>query len=231
MAWNGSGTFSRITTTVSPAVGGTTIDVADQNTYTADVTAGISACLAKNGENAATGNLDMGGFRHTDVADAVAATDYAALGQVETLIAAEIEDIGFSVYDTVSAPSTNTWTQIAWTTETRDPGNNFASNAYTCPTDGVYQFNAGLTYASMAATSGPHEIAIYLNGSVYRVSGNVWNSTVGVASLGLQISISDAFSASDVITVWTRHQGAATEDFQVADAYNFFNGHRVVRTG
>ena len=83
MAWNGSGTFSRITTTVSPAVGGTTIDVADQNTYTADVTAGINACLAKNGENAATANLDMGGFRHRNVANGSALTDYASLDQVQ----------------------------------------------------------------------------------------------------------------------------------------------------
>ena len=49
MAWNGSGTFSRISTSVSPAVTGTTIDSADMNTYTADVTSGINSALAKNG--------------------------------------------------------------------------------------------------------------------------------------------------------------------------------------
>ena len=82
MAWSGTGTFSRIVTTVSPATSGTTIDVADQNTYTADVTNGINACLAKNGENTPSSDLPMGGQKHTGVADGVAANDYAALGQL-----------------------------------------------------------------------------------------------------------------------------------------------------
>jgi len=83
MAWNGSGTFSRIVTTVSPAVGGTTIDVADQNSYTADVTAGITACLAKNGENAATGDINLGSNQLKAVADGTLATDGVNVGQVQ----------------------------------------------------------------------------------------------------------------------------------------------------
>ena len=83
MTWNGSGTYNRLTTTVSPATANTTIDVADQNNYTADVATGINACLAKNGENAATGNLPMGGYKHTNVADGTAASDSTSLGQVQ----------------------------------------------------------------------------------------------------------------------------------------------------
>jgi len=83
MAWNASGTFNRIVTTVSPAVGGTTIDVADQNSYTADVTAGINACLAKNGENAATGDIDLGSNQLKAVADGTLATDAPNVGQVQ----------------------------------------------------------------------------------------------------------------------------------------------------
>ena len=83
MAWNASGTYSRPVTTVSPAVGGTTIDVADQNTYTADVTAGINACLAKNGENAATGDIDLGSNQLKAVADGTLVTDAPNVGQVQ----------------------------------------------------------------------------------------------------------------------------------------------------
>ena len=83
MAWNASGTFNRIVTTVSPAVGGTTIDVADQNTYTTDVTAGINACLAKNGENAATGDIDLGSNQLKAVADGTLVTDAPNVGQVQ----------------------------------------------------------------------------------------------------------------------------------------------------
>ena len=83
MAWNASGTFSRVVTTVSPSVGDTTIESSAMNTYTADVTAGINACLAKNGENAATGNLDIGSYKITALADGTAATDAATVGQVQ----------------------------------------------------------------------------------------------------------------------------------------------------
>jgi len=83
MAWSGTGTFNRIVTTVSPAVGGTTIDVADQNNYTADVTAGIDACLAKNGENAATGDIDLGSNKLTNVSDGLLVTDGVNVGQVQ----------------------------------------------------------------------------------------------------------------------------------------------------
>lgn len=82
MTWNGSGTFSRKTTSVSPATGNTTIDSADMNAYTADVTDGINATRAKNGENSPTANLPMGGYKHTGAADGVDDTDYVTMSQL-----------------------------------------------------------------------------------------------------------------------------------------------------
>jgi hypothetical protein len=106
MAWSGTGTFSRIVTTVSPATNGTTIDVADQNTYTADVTNGINACLAKNGENTPTSDLPMGGQKHTGVADGVAANDYAALGQLQDGFGTYAEDTGAAnAYEIALSPA------------------------------------------------------------------------------------------------------------------------------
>lgn len=49
-----------------------------------DLTTGINTCLTKDGQNAATANLPMGGFKHTNVADATADTHYASYGQVKT---------------------------------------------------------------------------------------------------------------------------------------------------
>jgi len=86
MPWN-AGTYTRPNTTVSPAVGNTTIDAADQNTYTADVATGINACLVKDGTNAATANLNMGSNKLTALADATAAQDATTLSQVQTLVA------------------------------------------------------------------------------------------------------------------------------------------------
>lgn len=60
---------------------GTTIDAARYNGLTGDVATGITACLAKNGENAPTANLPMGGFKHTGAADGGAAGQYLVYGQ------------------------------------------------------------------------------------------------------------------------------------------------------
>jgi microcystin-dependent protein len=43
---------------------------------------GINNCIAKDGTNAPTANLNMGGYRHTNVAAAVNSTDYARYDQV-----------------------------------------------------------------------------------------------------------------------------------------------------
>jgi hypothetical protein len=43
----------------------------------------LTASLARDGQTTPTGNLPMGNFRHTGVADGVARTDYAALGQTQ----------------------------------------------------------------------------------------------------------------------------------------------------
>jgi hypothetical protein len=45
---------------------------------------GFSNCLTRDGQGFATANLPMGAFRHTGVGNGVAATDYGALGQVQS---------------------------------------------------------------------------------------------------------------------------------------------------
>lgn len=69
MAWNGSGAFSRTDGTHTGTtvwnlnkVAGTKINVAPHDTHDQDLATGINACLAKNGENAMTNDLDMGTF-------------------------------------------------------------------------------------------------------------------------------------------------------------------------
>lgn len=79
MPWNGSGTYN-LPPAYTPEVNGTVIDATRYNGTTSDVATGITACLAKNGENSATGNISMGGWKLTNVADATAAGDVVALG-------------------------------------------------------------------------------------------------------------------------------------------------------
>jgi len=323
MAWNGSGTFNRITTTVSPAVGGTTIDVADQNTYTADVTAGINACLAKNGENAATANLDMGGFKHQNVNNGSALTDYATLGQVQrgaynyandsgsadvyavtpfpaptaytagqtirfkasaantgactlnvtgasgALGAKNIKthdiddppanailaggvytviydgnqfqlqgqtdvDVGFEASATSGSIAATTAAQVAYATEDRDPGSNFAASYYTCPTDGTYHFDAQTTVALL---DGAQNMRVFLykdtgSGDALWKAGQVshnFNSAGSTALITASVSFTGDCDAGDKISVYAYHTdaGVGSEAVLTTAGYNYFNGTRI----
>ncbi len=83
--WNGSGAFTRLFSWTADAAAG--IDIlasrmdADTNLIT---TQGFGNCLTRDGQGAATANLPMNGFKHTNVADAVDPTDYVALGQLQS---------------------------------------------------------------------------------------------------------------------------------------------------
>lgn len=80
MPWSGAGSYS-LPPAYSPEVNGTVIDATRYNGLTSDVASGITACLAKNGENVPTANLPMGGFKHTGAAVASASGQYLVYGQ------------------------------------------------------------------------------------------------------------------------------------------------------
>lgn len=80
MPWSGAGTYT-LPPAFSPEVNGTTIDATRYNGLTSDVATGITAALAKNGENVPTANLPMGSFKHTGAASASATGQYLVYGQ------------------------------------------------------------------------------------------------------------------------------------------------------
>lgn len=82
--WNGSGTFTGPTYTwVNDLNAGIVITASRFDQNDTDYTAGVNACLAKNGENAATGNLNIGGFRLTSVGNGTSRTDSETVGQAQ----------------------------------------------------------------------------------------------------------------------------------------------------
>lgn len=86
MAWSGTGTFSRATGTSGWAddeAADIGITSARHDNQENELATGINACLAKNGENTATGNLPMGGFIHTNVGLATARTHYGRASQIQ----------------------------------------------------------------------------------------------------------------------------------------------------
>ena len=90
MAWNGTGTYSRNNGTYtgsaiwnSEANDGTpAISSSNHDTHDQDLATAINACLTKNGENAATANLDLGGFLLQSSGTPSADTDVAVHGDV-----------------------------------------------------------------------------------------------------------------------------------------------------
>jgi len=80
MSWNGLGTFV-LNPAFSPEVNGNIIDAVRYNGLFSDLATGLTAALAKNGENVPTGNLPMGGYKHTGAAAATAAGQYLEYSQ------------------------------------------------------------------------------------------------------------------------------------------------------
>jgi len=103
MGWNGSGTFS-ITTSGNPVVTGTAISSTWANSTLSEIATGLTTCLTKDGQNTPTGNLPMGGYKHTNVANGSSRTDYAALGQVQDSSATYLTSV--SGVDTITASVT-----------------------------------------------------------------------------------------------------------------------------
>lgn len=85
MTWNGSGTYSPPPATF-PEVNGTVIDAGRYNPTVLDLAAGITNCLAKDGQNTPTANLSIGGFKLTNVADGAASGQALIYGQTTAAV-------------------------------------------------------------------------------------------------------------------------------------------------
>ena len=81
--WNGSGTFSVTYNWVQDKNNNIVITASRMDTQFADVVSGLNNCVTLDGQNTATANLPMGGFKHTNVADATSGNEYATLGQLQ----------------------------------------------------------------------------------------------------------------------------------------------------
>lgn len=68
----------------NPAVAATTIDPTDWIALLADLVAALSASIAVDGQTTITANLPMSTFKFTGLGNGSAATDSAALGQVQS---------------------------------------------------------------------------------------------------------------------------------------------------
>ena len=81
--WDGSGNFTRSYDWTDERDAEYNIDATKFDTENDNFATGIEACIAKNGENAATADLPMGGNKHTGVADGTAENHYATVKQAQ----------------------------------------------------------------------------------------------------------------------------------------------------
>lgn len=82
MPFNGSGVYTPPGADF-PAVSGTLIQSTKFNNVVNDIATALSIVLVSDGQRAASADLPMGGFKHTNVANATLRTNYAATGQVQ----------------------------------------------------------------------------------------------------------------------------------------------------
>jgi hypothetical protein len=86
MAWNGSGGFQLLYSWVSRRDAGSPtnlIGATEMDAEMANLKNGLENCVTRDGQNAASANLPMGGYKHTGVAAAASLTDYARAGEVQ----------------------------------------------------------------------------------------------------------------------------------------------------
>jgi hypothetical protein len=81
MARNGSGTYTL--PAGNPVVTGSTISSTWANNTLNDIGTALTGSIAKDGQTTPTANLPMGGFAHTNVANATVRAMYATTGQVQ----------------------------------------------------------------------------------------------------------------------------------------------------
>jgi hypothetical protein len=77
MAWDGLGVYN-LNPAYSPETNGAVIDATRYNGLTSDIASGITNALAKDGQNAPTADLTMGGFRVKNIAQPTTTGDALA---------------------------------------------------------------------------------------------------------------------------------------------------------
>lgn len=109
MGFDGNGNYTRTNGTQTgstlwqdrAAIAPATISASEHDAEMNDVATALTACLKADGSKTATNNQPMGGFKHTGVADATLANQYATLGQVQTGLT--VNDLIVSANNTGSA--------------------------------------------------------------------------------------------------------------------------------
>jgi hypothetical protein len=102
MSRDGNGNYTRVPGSGYP--NGTTADGPEVDAEMNDIATALTQSLSKDGQTVPTANLPMGGYRHTNVDDAAARTDYARADQVQDCAFATLSSVSGADTITATAP-------------------------------------------------------------------------------------------------------------------------------
>lgn len=154
----------------------------------------------------------------TQAAGAVLTSD--ASGNASWSTSAANPNIGFRAYQSASQTFSST-TQITFTSESYDDGNNFASSGFTAPSAGVYHFDAHTRFNASTA-SDYCWIAFYVNGNLELDNTDQTNDD----TWGMAINGDIKLNAGDVVTVRV-YPNSLSFTTQTGSFNTWFGGHKV----
>ena len=209
MPWSG-GTFSLLYNWISRRDAGLPTKLIDADTMTAqdqDFADGLEECVKRNGDIAATANLPMGGFLHTNVGAATARTNYARVAELQDQSHQWIAGSGTDTITATYAPAVTVLTngmrlnfRAAAANATTTP--TFAPNGLTAKTI-VKGANVALVAGDIAGQH--HECIVQYNSTTDK--WHLLNPTNPIATLA-----SYALTASVQTSAYTWVDGGGTAD-------------------
>ena len=209
MPWSGS-TFSLLYNWISRRDAGLPTKLIDADTMTAqdqDFADGLEECIKRNGDIAATANLPMGGFLHTNVGAATARTNYARVAELQDQGHTWIAGSGTDTITATYAPAVTSLTngmrlnfRAAAANATTTP--TFAPNGLTAKTV-VKGANVALVAGDIAGQH--HECIVQYNSTTDK--WHLLNPTNPIATLA-----SYALTASVQTSAYTWVDGGGTAD-------------------
>ncbi|NOZ37559.1 MAG: hypothetical protein GXP11_05735 [Gammaproteobacteria bacterium] len=188
MAWNGSGVFDRDYNWVNDRDASIDITASRMDAEFDNFSTGIQACIAKNGENAATANLPMATFKHTNVGASSSKTDYVRVQEHQN--------------------GTHTYKVGGGTANAHTIAPSPSITAYAVGQRFQFIANATNTGAATLATSGLATRAIKLiDGSALPANAIVSGNIIDVIDDGTQyILLNPSFGLPTVATPYTAQQ-------------------------
>ena len=113
---------------------------------------------------------------------------------------------------------------IPFAVEEFDDGNDFAGNAFTAPTAGVYHFEATVTWNAFLNNTSYQFVRLFKNGSIFKDKMGPTHTNISANHISTTVKL----AAGDVITVQVfQNSGAPVNTYTSGSQFTYFSGYRV----